>query len=300
MIYLYTKEGFLFDSLNPLLGEQGFFASLLHLYYTLLQASIEFAAKKFNAKPASKAISKVNGADYFVFHRAAKISETFLLKEIEALKLRKTKFFMYNELLYACTNAEQCFQVLSKPENNNGGAFAPAIFNLLIKKETANENPSLFCFLYDINPKCTKQDEVLLSSCVTFKLLKIEKAAEGRNYEITAEYDPGYASNDNLSSSKYDSLINSCVVPLKEIRVCLRKDQKQKQNNSAMDSKNFKIEDLRLLEILLEEIESVDEAVKEICEALTRNSTVEKLDFLWINVSAEGAKALGLLLKSSD
>ncbi len=311
ILSLYSLEGFVFDSLNPLLDKEGIFRSQLILYYLLMLASFEIVSKKNMLKSASKCrLTIINGEEYYTFFRGSRIAESLLLNEIEALQLKKaSKYVFGNEIQFVCCDVEQCKNLLFLDGNNAG--LIPVLYNFRIKKSEADRFQNLFCFpdagsenFYISNNNSQKQ--VLLCPTSVFEVQKIEKvAASGlQYYEIICEFtsvdvsnssnvsNTSNNSNNSNPSSKYEFL-KSCAE--KEIIVCYRSNAGKFNDDSISNAVERKVITLE------DESESGDEAVKAISEALSTNtSAVEKVTFAGLKISDAGAEAFAPVLKTNS
>lgn len=191
LVFLYSLDGYIKLSLDSVLRDFLFFSSQLFLFYTLLQASINILAKKFNSVYAANAIQKIKGEDFFVFYRAMQIPENFLLAEMKLLKQQKNSRLIYNDFLIASYDRNVVSELLLSGEigAESKEDHVQVLYVYCIKKTDVEQRPGLFCFIEEVSSRPNRK-EVLISSSNIFRTMKVQKKHEaGSQYEIVLEFD---------------------------------------------------------------------------------------------------------------
>lgn len=292
LIYLYTCEGFLIYSVNCILREGSMLHSNLHLYFTLLQASIAIAAKKYNPEFSTQAIKTFDQQNYYVLYRGAKISKKILLEDTSNLQNSGSgRFVVYNEFLSTThkVHVAQSFLKFGELKDDQVRVF----YTILIPKSDADRNPNLMCFIEEISAH-KSEFEVLLSSSTIFQIkdIKQNQIKEIRDDDKTYTIDHYNVTLMFVSNgfNKYDFIKYST---LKSIHVGNNHigPEGAKSISDSLKS-NSGIKDLQMHNGNIQDL-----GAKYISEALKINCSLEIICLAGNNIGPEGAKFLSDSLK---
>ncbi len=283
IVFLYTLEGFLANSINDQLKDLESFNSKLFLYYILLQASISIVSKKYNKMHASNCTQNVDGQDYYVLYRGAIISENLILEEKELTDMNKA-YKLYDEFLSTSYDETIAMSFISSDDLKQGEVAVK--YKYLVKKEIADQIPNLMCFLEDISNH-SNEKEVLLSSSTIFKIQNITK--HGFFYEVTLIFlSNGYNDFDFI---KYTS--KTSTETLKVLVDAELEAESAKEIGEALNINSS----IKHFSLYLANGQLPAEVAKALFEALKNNTSLKNIYLGYNKLGAEGIKAIVESLK---